>query len=75
MKDSIFFGPQQGQQTINLELWSKPFVVTQSGIKEFVQKQEMFFTCFHHSWSSQLNLFSSTLGMVLGGPLSIMKVW
>ncbi len=31
-EDSTFFGPQQGQQTLNLELWSKPFVVPQSGM-------------------------------------------
>ena len=30
-EDSTFFGPQQGQQTMNLELWSKPFV-PQSGM-------------------------------------------
>ena len=65
-EDSTSFGPQQGQQTMNLELWSKPFVVPQSGMLEFVQHEGMVVTRFHRSWSWSMILvqFHTADGMV-----------
>ena len=65
-EDSTFFGSQQGQQTMNFELWSKPFL-PQSGMQEFVQHEGMVVTLFHPSWSWSIKLVQFHTGMVWPG--------
>ena len=58
---ALSFSPQQGQQTMNLELWSKPLVPQFWYVR--VNMKEVFSHVFYNSWSWSIKLVQFPTGM------------
>ena len=66
-EDSTFFGPQQGQQTMNLSGGQSLLLFPSLVCKSSFNMKEWLSHVFTTAGLGQLNLFSSTLGMVRPG--------